>query len=222
MLAALGPKMLALSGEAADGAHPYLTTPEHTARAREILGPDKLLFVEQKVMLCEDAGRARESARAELEVYLGLPNYRNSWKRLGYSEEQIDAAGDDFLDAMVAWGDEAALRERIEAHDAAGATHVLHPARDPGDAAHAGRRRARGPRARTLTAPWGTTRWRMRSRRSRRRRSRWPRRRPTRTSTSCSSCVAWTARSCVPTSPIRACSTRPTSSGCATCSASPA
>ena len=113
MLAALGPKMLALSGEARDGAHPYLTTPEHTAQAREILGPDKLLFVEQKVMLCDGRGRARESARAELEVYLGLPNYRNSWKRLGYSEEQIDAAGDDFLDAMVAWGDEAALRERI-------------------------------------------------------------------------------------------------------------
>src|SRR6478752_3452393 len=79
VLAALGPKMLALAAERADGAHPYWSTPEHTAQARAILGPDKLLCVEQKVILCADAGRARDAARTMLAIYDGLPNYSNNW-----------------------------------------------------------------------------------------------------------------------------------------------
>jgi len=124
ILAALGPKMLALSAEASDGAHPYWTTPEHTAQARSILGPDKLLLVEQKVVLSRDAGAAREAGARALSMYAALPNYRNNWKRLGFREDEIEARAPRFVDAVVAWGSEDAIRARIEAHYAAGADHV--------------------------------------------------------------------------------------------------
>ena len=124
LLAALGPKMLALSAELADGAHPYWTTPEHTAEAREILGAGKLLCVEQKVVLTTDAAAAREAAKAAIAVYAGLPNYRNNWIRLGYSDDEIEQRADRFIDAVVAWGDEDAIRSRIAAHHDAGADHV--------------------------------------------------------------------------------------------------
>src|SRR5207237_1411067 len=86
-VAALGPKMLELSAELTAGAHPYLVTPEHTAIARKTLGPDALLAPEQGVILETDPGRARELARQALGTYLQLPNYLNSWRRLGFSEE---------------------------------------------------------------------------------------------------------------------------------------
>jgi probable F420-dependent oxidoreductase len=124
LLAALGPKMLALAGEKADGAHPYWTTPEHTAQARKILGPDKLLCVEQKVVLSSDAAEARATANAALSVYIDLPNYRNNWLRLGYTNEQIDARDERFVDALVAWGSEQDIERRIQAHTDAGADHV--------------------------------------------------------------------------------------------------
>ena len=124
VLAALGPKMLALSASAADGAHPYWTTPEHTASAREILGPGKLLCVEQKVVVTTDATAAREAATLAVSQYAALPNYRNNWKRLGYTDDEIDSRAERFLDAVVAWGDEAAVRRRIDAHYDAGADHV--------------------------------------------------------------------------------------------------
>jgi probable F420-dependent oxidoreductase len=124
VLAALGPKMLALAAESADGAHPYWTTPEHTAEARTILGPDKLLCVEQKVVLSTDPAAAREAANAALAMYAKLPNYRNNWIRLGFSEEEIEHRDHRFVDAVVAWGDEAAVRSRISAHYDAGADHV--------------------------------------------------------------------------------------------------
>ncbi len=124
VLAALGPKMLALSGEAADGAHPYWTTPEHTAQAREILGPDKLLCVEQKVVLETDADKAREAGIGALGMYADLPNYRNNWKRLGFTEEEIESRDPRFIDAVVAWGDEDAVSARVQEHYDAGATHV--------------------------------------------------------------------------------------------------
>jgi probable F420-dependent oxidoreductase len=124
LLAALGPKMLALSAELADGAHPYWTTPEHTADARAILGAGKLLCVEQKVVLSTDATAARDAAKAALGVYANLPNYRNNWLRLGYSDDEIEQRADRFIDAVVAWGDEDAIRTRITAHLDAGADHV--------------------------------------------------------------------------------------------------
>jgi probable F420-dependent oxidoreductase len=124
LLAALGPKMLALAAEATDGAHPYWTTPDHTAQAREILGPEKLLCVEQKVVLSTDADAAREAGRAALAVYADLPNYRNNWKRLGFAEDEIERRDDRFMDAVVAWGDQQAVRDRVKAHYDAGADHV--------------------------------------------------------------------------------------------------
>ena len=124
LLAALGPKMIELARDAADGAHPYWTTPEHTAQAREILGPDKLLCVEQKVVLSTDPSVARELAKQAIGAYAALPNYRNNWKRLGYSDDEIDGGENRFIDAVVAWGDADAVRERLQAHYDAGATHV--------------------------------------------------------------------------------------------------
>lgn len=132
LLAALGPKMLELAASGADGAHPYWTTPEHTATARSIMGPDKLLCVEQKVVLSEDPEEARATAAAALAVYIHLPNYRNSWLRLGFTEEEISGHDPRFIDAVVAWGTAEAIAERVQEHHDAGADHVCIQALTPG------------------------------------------------------------------------------------------
>lgn len=123
-VAALGPKMLELSAELTAGAHPYLITPEHTAQARAILGPDGLLAPEQGVIPETDPARARELAREALVHYRRLPNYMNSWKRLGFTDAEIEAVDDRLLDALFAWGDAAAIAARVKAHHDAGADHV--------------------------------------------------------------------------------------------------
>jgi probable F420-dependent oxidoreductase len=123
-LAALGPKMLALARARAAGAHPYLVTPEHTAIAREVLGPGRLLAPEQGVVLESDPARARELARPYVRGYGRLPNYANSWRRLGFSEDDITNTSDRLVDALYAWGDAAAIADRVNAHFAAGADHV--------------------------------------------------------------------------------------------------
>ncbi len=124
VLAALGPKMLELAAIAADGAHPYWTTPEHTLLAREIMGPDALLCVEQKVCLSTDAEAARTAAKTAIAMYAELPNYRNNWLRLGFTDDEIEHRADRFIDAVVVWGDEDRVRAGIQAHYDAGATHV--------------------------------------------------------------------------------------------------
>jgi len=125
VIAALGPRMLALAAELADGAHPYLTMPEHTARARTILGPDRLLAPDQKVVLDTDPASARATARANLAGYLGQPNYRNSFLRQGFTEADLDGGGSDRLvDGIVAWGTVDAVATRVRAHHDAGADHV--------------------------------------------------------------------------------------------------
>jgi probable F420-dependent oxidoreductase len=125
VLAGLGPKMLELAGELADGAHPYNVPPEHTRQARAILGPNKLLCVEQAAILETDGSQARAQARQFLAVYLGLPNYVNNWRRLGFTDPDFAGGGSDrLIDAVVAWGDEKAIRQRIEEHWHAGADHV--------------------------------------------------------------------------------------------------
>lgn len=123
-LAALGPKMLELSAERTAGAHPYLTTPEHTAQARQILGPGKLLAPEQGVILETDPAKARKVALEGLTHYRGLPNYRNNWKRLGFSEDEIEQASDRLIDALFAWGDMERIAARVHEHLDAGADHV--------------------------------------------------------------------------------------------------
>lgn len=126
VLAALGPRMLGLARDRTDGAHPYLVTPEHTASAREILGPDRLLAPEQMVVLETDPTRAREIARGTLAMYLpGLPNYANNVRRLGFTDEDLTAPlSDRLVDALVAWGDAESIAARVRAHHDAGADHV--------------------------------------------------------------------------------------------------
>jgi probable F420-dependent oxidoreductase len=125
VLAALGPKMLELARDRTAGAHPYLVTVEHTRRAREILGGEPLLAPELGVVLEDDPQRAREVARKHLEVYMGLPNYVNNWRRLGYGEDDFANGGSDRLvDDLIAWGDVEGIAERIEDHFHAGADHV--------------------------------------------------------------------------------------------------
>jgi probable F420-dependent oxidoreductase len=124
VLAALGPKMLELSATLADGALPYLVTPEHTALARESLG-DQFLGVEQAVVLGQSREEFLRRAHAHLEIYTGLPNYRDSWRRLGFTDEDFVRGGSDRLcDAMVVHGDEHTVRDRVTAHREAGADHV--------------------------------------------------------------------------------------------------
>ena len=132
VLAALGPQMLKLAAEQADGAHPYCVTPEHTAMARKILGPGKILAPEQMVLFETDAAKARTIGRANLANYIALDNYANNWRRLGYSDADMAGGGTDaFVDANIAWGDEAKILRHIQAHWDAGADHVciqaLHP-----------------------------------------------------------------------------------------------
>jgi probable F420-dependent oxidoreductase len=125
IVAALGPRMMALSSELADGAHPYNTTPQHTAQARSILGPGKLLCPEVWVLLETDPAAARRAAREALSRYLQLENYVNSWRREGFGDDDLAGGGSArFLDAMVAWGDERTIRARIQQHWDAGADHV--------------------------------------------------------------------------------------------------
>ena len=125
VLAALGPKMLDLARDRTDGAHPYFVPPEHTALARERLGPGKLLAPEQAVILTDDENRARELAREHCAFYLTAPNYRNSMLRLGFDESDLEDGGSDrLLERIVVWGDEDAIRARVQAHLDAGADHV--------------------------------------------------------------------------------------------------
>lgn len=125
ILAALGPKMTALSGQIAQGSHPANTTPEHTARAREILGPGPWLAPFQRVCLTKDASLARAIGRKMIEFYVQLPNYRNMWLDIGFTNADFEHGGSDRLvDAMLAWGDEKTIHARVQAHLDAGADHV--------------------------------------------------------------------------------------------------
>ncbi|NDZ96914.1 LLM class F420-dependent oxidoreductase [Streptomyces sp. SID6673] len=124
VLAALGPKMLALSAERSRGAHPYLVTPEHTAVARSALGDGPLLAPEQTVVMTTDRDEARSIGTPWLRGYLAMPNYANNLRRLGFSDDDLDTVSDRLFDAIIAWGDESDVLARIDQHRAAGADHV--------------------------------------------------------------------------------------------------
>ncbi|WP_322859533.1 LLM class F420-dependent oxidoreductase [Mycobacterium europaeum] len=129
VVAALGPRVLKLSAERAAGAHPYLTTPEHTAGARELIGPSAFLAPEHKAVLTtsdqEGAAKARTVGRRALDIYFQLANYRNNWKRLGFTDEEVTKPGSDRLvDAVVAYGTPEAIAARLKEHLDAGADHV--------------------------------------------------------------------------------------------------
>ncbi|MDQ1503208.1 MAG: hypothetical protein QOD57_935 [Actinomycetota bacterium] len=125
LLAALRPRMLELARDRCAGAFPYHMPPEHTERARAVIGPDRRLVVEQAVALGSDRDAARAAARQSLAMYLALPNYVNAWRWLGFSEEDVaDGGSDRFVDAVVASGDVEAISRRVQAQRDAGADHV--------------------------------------------------------------------------------------------------
>jgi probable F420-dependent oxidoreductase len=137
VIAALGPKMLELAGARTQGAIPYNTTPEHTARARTKIPAGKWLAVEQKVSLETDPATARALGRKELSRYLALENYRNSWLGMGFTEQDFaDGGSDRFIDAMMLWGDAATVKAGLRKHFEAGATHLcIQPVHPEGDTA---------------------------------------------------------------------------------------
>jgi probable F420-dependent oxidoreductase len=125
VVAALGPQVLRLSARRSAGAHPYLTTPEHTRQARDLLGPDAFIAPEHKVVLSTDAEKARAVGRKALDIYLNLTNYLNSWKRLGFTDDDVAKPGSDRLvDALVAYGTVDDIAARLKEHRDAGADHV--------------------------------------------------------------------------------------------------
>jgi probable F420-dependent oxidoreductase len=125
VLAALGPRVLQLSAERSAGAHPYLTTPEHTAKARELVGNSVFLAPEHKVVLTTDRDEARSTGRQTVDFYLGLSNYVNNWLRLGFTEDDVRRPGSDrLIDAVVAYGTPEAIAARLNEHLEAGADHV--------------------------------------------------------------------------------------------------
>jgi probable F420-dependent oxidoreductase len=125
VLAALGPRVLKLAAERSAGAHPYLTTPQHTAKAREAMGNSVFLAPEHKVVLSTDAAEARRIGRASVEHYLGLSNYVNNLRRLGFSEDDLTKPGSDrLIDSVVAYGTPEAIAARLNEHLEAGADHV--------------------------------------------------------------------------------------------------
>jgi len=138
MIAALGPLMLKLTAERTMGALPYNVTPAHTRQAAALRRPYQWLAVEQKVCVEPDRARARALGRAELARYMTLPNYRNNWLRLGFTEAELENGGSDrFIDAMVVSGTADEVKAGLRAHFAAGATHVcLQPVHAEGDTRH--------------------------------------------------------------------------------------
>lgn len=126
VLAALRERMLTLAADCSTGAHTYFVPVEHTARARATLGPEPVLVVEQAVRIDADPDSARAAARAHMDWYLGQPNYVNNLRALGYGDADLGAGGSDRLaDALVAWGEPAAVSARVSAQLAAGADHVV-------------------------------------------------------------------------------------------------
>lgn len=125
VIAALGPQMLRLSARRSAGAHPYLTTPEHTAAARELIGPEALLAPEHKVVLTTDPDKARAVGRKGLDIYFNVSTYVRNWKRLGFNDDDVTRPGSDRLvDAVVAYGTPEAIAARLTEHLDAGADHV--------------------------------------------------------------------------------------------------
>jgi probable F420-dependent oxidoreductase len=125
VLAALGPKMLALSRDRAQGAHPYFMPPAHTRDAREILGPDAFLCPEVKVVFETNATKARDAARAAGATNIALENYRKTWRRYGFEDADFENGGSDrLIDENVAWGNETQIEDFLQAHLDAGATQV--------------------------------------------------------------------------------------------------
>ena len=126
VIGALGPKMMELAARRTDGVHPFNSPPEHTRWARDLLGPEPWICTAQHVCNTTDASVARAAARKALEFYFVTPNHYNNWLRVGYTKDDLENGGSDrLIDALVAWGTEAQIRDRIQQHFDAGATQVI-------------------------------------------------------------------------------------------------
>ena len=126
VLAALGPRMVALAAERTAGAYPYFTTTKHIRDVRKQLGPDAFLAADLPVVLATDRAQARTIGNSHMSTYLRTDNYRNNLLRLGWTQDQLEPPGsDELFDAIVAWGDVSAVRERVAGHVAAGADQVV-------------------------------------------------------------------------------------------------
>ena len=126
VIGALGPKMMQLGAERTQGVHPFNSPPEHTRWARELIGTDAWICTAQHVYFSTNAEQARAAARKALEFYFVTPNHYRNWLRVGYTTEDLDNGGSDrLIDALVAWGDEEQIRDRIQQHFDAGATQVI-------------------------------------------------------------------------------------------------
>jgi probable F420-dependent oxidoreductase len=124
MIGALGPKMLQLSAERTAGAHPYFTTPQHTAEARALLGAKPLSAPEIAVIFETDKDKARATARKFMSTYTRLPNYANNLMRLGFTQDDVTNQSDKLVDEIVTWGGLDKIAARIKEHHDAGANHV--------------------------------------------------------------------------------------------------
>jgi probable F420-dependent oxidoreductase len=132
MIGALGPRMTNLAATMADGVHTYLATPEHTAATRQLLGQKKLLVPEQAVILESDRARAHEIGRRHVRRYLNLRNYTDNLLRLGFTTEDFEHDGSNrLIDALVAWGNEEKIAQRVAQHRQAGADHICIQVLDP-------------------------------------------------------------------------------------------
>jgi probable F420-dependent oxidoreductase len=125
VVAALGPRVLELAARRSAGAHPYLTIPEHTGQARNLVGNTVYLAPEHKVVLTDDAEEARRIGRETVGFYLDLSNYVNNWKRLGFTDDDVSQPGSDkLIDEVVAHGTPEQIAQRLREHIDAGADHV--------------------------------------------------------------------------------------------------
>jgi len=125
VIGALRDKMLGLAASQVQGSHPYNVTPAHTKRAREVMGPDALLCPEHMVLHETDATKARQIARQNLKMYIGLPNYQNNLLQFGFDKSDFEDGGSDKLvDALVCWGDPDKIAAHMQEHLDAGANTV--------------------------------------------------------------------------------------------------
>jgi probable F420-dependent oxidoreductase len=124
VIAALGPRMLEVAASKTLGAHTYFVPVEHTAKARDLLGPEPVLAVEQTAVVSSDPAAVREITRSWAADYLSLPNYANNWRRLGYQDDLDEGGTDRLIDAAFAWGDASTIATRVREHLDAGADHV--------------------------------------------------------------------------------------------------
>jgi len=125
VIAGMMPRMLQLATTETQGTHTYFTTTEQISHTRAALGPQPWLCAELGVMLETDASKARTAIRQYIQIYLTIDHYVKRFREVGFTDTDFANGGSDRLvDAIVVWGNEAKIHERIDAYYKAGASHV--------------------------------------------------------------------------------------------------